>query len=110
MGCCRCPVLTMAPAVTTYAEQVRATLSRTVVELENKWLPLECTAGTTCTLALVSGWLLTVANTGDSNAVIDDGVVASEITLSHRIQVSAAAADAAVQGAAQCHLSSRRLH
>jgi hypothetical protein len=39
------------------------------------------------TLAVVSGWLLTVANTGDSNAIIDCGDSVQEITHSHRIQV-----------------------
>jgi BRCA1-associated protein len=43
--------------------------------------------GTTMTLAVVSGWLLTVANTGDSNAIIDCGDSVQEITHSHRIQV-----------------------
>jgi hypothetical protein len=38
-------------------------------------------------MVLVSGWLVTMANTGDSNAIIDDGVVVAEITRSHRIQV-----------------------
>jgi hypothetical protein len=36
---------------------------------------------------VLSGWLLTVANTGDSNAVIDCGDDVQEITFSHRIQV-----------------------
>jgi serine/threonine protein phosphatase PrpC len=45
-------------------------------------------AGTTMTLAVVSGWLLTVANTGDSNAIIDCGDSVQEITFSHRIQVT----------------------
>jgi len=40
------------------------------------------------TIAVVSGWLLTVANTGDSNAVIDTGDEVQEITYSHRIQVT----------------------
>jgi hypothetical protein len=44
-------------------------------------------AGTTLTMAVLSGWLLTVANTGDSNAVIDAGDDVQEITFSHRIQV-----------------------
>jgi serine/threonine protein phosphatase PrpC len=45
-------------------------------------------AGTTMTLALVSGWLVTIANTGDSSAGIDTGNHTSEITVSHRIQVT----------------------
>ena len=50
-------------------------------------LLLHMSKGTTLTLALVSGWLLTTANTGDSNAVLDDGVKVVEVTNSHRIQV-----------------------
>jgi serine/threonine protein phosphatase PrpC len=39
------------------------------------------------TLVIVSGWLVTVANTGDSSACLDTGDAISEITVSHRIQV-----------------------
>jgi hypothetical protein len=42
------------------------------------------------TLVIVSGWLVTVANTGDSSAVLDSGDHISEITFSHRIQVGGA--------------------
>jgi len=38
-------------------------------------------------LAVISGWLLTMADTGDSNAILDTGDVVQEITYSHRIQV-----------------------
>lgn len=51
------------------------------------FVPLRCPAGTTLTMAVLSGWLLTVANTGDSNAIIDAGDDVQEITFSHRIQV-----------------------
>ena len=43
--------------------------------------------GTTLTLAVLSGWLLTIANTGDSSAIVDCGDDVQEITHSHRIQV-----------------------
>lgn len=46
-----------------------------------------CAAGTTLTMAVLSGWLLTIANTGDSNAIVDCGDDVQEITFSHRIQV-----------------------
>jgi hypothetical protein len=43
-------------------------------------------AGTTVSVALCTGWLLTVANTGDSAVVLDTGCSLLELTLSHRIQ------------------------
>lgn len=50
---------------------------------------LGCTrcAGSTMTLAVISGWLFTMANCGDSNAILDTGGEVLEITNSHRIQV-----------------------
>jgi BRCA1-associated protein len=42
--------------------------------------------GTTVTVALCTGWLLTVANAGDSGAVLDTGSSLVELTCSHRIQ------------------------
>ncbi len=40
------------------------------------------------TLVIVSGWLLTVANIGDSDAYLDTGSEAVQLTFSHRIQAS----------------------
>ena len=40
------------------------------------------------TLALLTGRLLTVANVGDSSAVLDTGCSLLELTRSHRIQDS----------------------
>eukprot|EP00775_Hariotina_reticulata_P009503 gene9503-9666_t len=54
----------------------------------NEQKALKSEVCTTLTIAVVSGWLLTVANTGDSNAVIDTGDEVQEITYSHRIQVN----------------------
>lgn len=42
-------------------------------------------AGTTVTVALSIGWLLTIANTGDSATVLDTGCSILELTKSHRI-------------------------
>ena len=44
--------------------------------------------GSTVTLALVIGPLLTVANTGDSLALLDTGCSVLPMTTSHRVQVS----------------------
>jgi hypothetical protein len=42
--------------------------------------------GTTVTLMLVTGSLITVANLGDSSAVLDTGNSIFELTKNHRIQ------------------------
>eukprot|EP00879_Flechtneria_rotunda_P021704 GHRR01022885.1.p2 GENE.GHRR01022885.1~~GHRR01022885.1.p2 ORF type:complete len:117 (+),score=35.98 GHRR01022885.1:644-994(+) len=73
--------------VSEYAEKVRRAISTAAVLLDNDWARTNDMSGTTMTLAVMSGWLLTVANTGDSNAVIDCGDSVHEITCSHRIQV-----------------------
>ncbi len=46
-------------------------------------------AGTTVTVALTTGWLLTVANAGDSGCVLDTGSSMLEMICSHRIHTSA---------------------
>jgi hypothetical protein len=43
-------------------------------------------AGTTLTLAVVTGWLLTVANVGDSSAFLDNGIDFLEATTSDQIE------------------------
>ena len=40
-------------------------------------------------MVLVTGALLTVANIGDSSAVLDTGCSMLELTTSHRVQVGA---------------------
>ena len=47
-------------------------------------------SGTTVTIVLVTGALLTAANIGDSAAVLDTGCSMLELTDSHRIQVRGA--------------------
>jgi serine/threonine protein phosphatase PrpC len=42
--------------------------------------------GTTVTVAIVTGWLLTVANAGDSMAILDTPTGIKEMITSHRIQ------------------------
>ena len=44
------------------------------------------TAGTTVSMVLITDYLMTVANTGDSEGVLDTGVSMLELTESHRIQ------------------------
>lgn len=50
-------------------------------------MPVSCT-GTTVTAILSIGPLLTVANTGDSSAILDTGSSTLEMTKSHRIHDS----------------------
>ncbi|GAX80483.1 hypothetical protein CEUSTIGMA_g7921.t1 [Chlamydomonas eustigma] len=72
--------------VETYAETVRRAICSVFVKIENEWLDCGNTAGTTVTLILVTGCLLTAANVGDSAAVLDTGCSILELTDSHRIQ------------------------
>ncbi|KAJ9511432.1 hypothetical protein QJQ45_029903, partial [Haematococcus lacustris] len=84
MSGCAC---TCAPAeVKAFAESVRKVLCETFVRLDNEWANVGHMAGTTVSVALCIGWLLTVANTGDSAIVLDTGCSILELTRSHRIQ------------------------
>eukprot|EP00878_Enallax_costatus_P015209 GHUV01015923.1.p1 GENE.GHUV01015923.1~~GHUV01015923.1.p1 ORF type:complete len:203 (+),score=33.53 GHUV01015923.1:311-919(+) len=78
--------------IVDYGEKVRRAISTAAVLLDNDATKQSeesgLQPGTTLTLAVVSGWLLTIANTGDSNAIIDMGDNVQEITHSHRIQAS----------------------
>ncbi|GFH28620.1 PPM-type phosphatase domain-containing protein [Haematococcus lacustris] len=72
--------------VKAFAESVRKVLCETFVRLDNEWANVGHMAGTTVSVALCIGWLLTVANTGDSAIVLDTGCSILELTRSHRIQ------------------------
>ncbi|EFJ47432.1 hypothetical protein VOLCADRAFT_92137 [Volvox carteri f. nagariensis] len=61
------------------------------VRILNSFLPAKAPSmtnakGTTVTAAIIIGYLLTVANLGDSSAVLDTGCSILELTGSHRIQ------------------------
>lgn len=77
-----------AAEVAVFSEAVRRAVSRAVVDADNEWTARRHVAGTTATAVIVSGWLVTVANVGDSSAALDDGGAgpAREATVSHRIQ------------------------
>ncbi|KAJ9519451.1 hypothetical protein QJQ45_023188 [Haematococcus lacustris] len=78
-----------APAeVQVFAESVRRALCETFIRLDNEWASGGRLAGTTVTVVLCTGWLLTVANTGDSAAVLDTGCSLLELTHSHRIHTN----------------------
>ncbi|KXZ54621.1 hypothetical protein GPECTOR_4g686 [Gonium pectorale] len=70
----------------SFAEVIRQAISETFVRLDNDWIAVGHMSGTTVTAAIVIGYLLTVANIGDSSAVLDTGCSILELTGSHRIQ------------------------
>lgn len=81
----------------SFAEMVRRAVCETFVRMDNDWIAAGHmagvqsrmpNAGTTVTAAIVIGHLLTVANVGDSSAVLDTGCSILELTGSHRIQTS----------------------
>ncbi len=72
--------------VEAYARSIQKALCTTFVHVENEWLGMGHMAGTTVTILLVTGSLLTSANVGDSAAVLDTGCSILELTDSHRIQ------------------------
>lgn len=69
----------------TFAENVRKALCETFVRIDNEWSAMAHFSGTTVTVILSTGWLLTTANTGDSSAVLDTGMSMLELIKSHRI-------------------------
>ncbi|KAG2449516.1 hypothetical protein HYH02_005659 [Chlamydomonas schloesseri] len=69
-----------------FAEVVRQAIVETFVRLDNDWIAVGHMSGTTVTATIVIGYLLTVANIGDSSAVLDTGCSILELTGSHRIQ------------------------
>ena len=58
-------------AGTLYAGTVRAAVTNTLETLNEKFCEIYDASGCTCTVAVYSGALLTVANIGDSDAVLD---------------------------------------
>lgn len=78
--------MTDAQAVEDYAADVRRLICECLVSVEADWSELGHLAGTTVTLLLVCGSLLTVANLGDSSCVLDTGCSLLELSHSHRVQ------------------------
>lgn len=75
--------------VSLFSEQLRLALCEAFVHLDNDWMERLNNAGSTLTAVLVTGPLVTVANIGDSSAVLDTGVSMLELTTTHRIHDSA---------------------
>lgn len=72
----------------SFAEHLRKALCDTFVKIDNDWTKLGQHAGTTVTVVLVTGWLTSVANVGDSCAVLDTGACVLELTKPHRLQTN----------------------
>eukprot|EP00884_Botryococcus_braunii_P014195 jgi/Botrbrau1/22777/Bobra.0132s0104.1 len=70
-----------------YAASLRHALCQLFVSL-NDQLAVTGRSGSSLTLAVLTGWLLTVANVGDSTAMLDNGCDFTELTTSHRIDTN----------------------
>ncbi|KAG1670124.1 hypothetical protein FOA52_013700 [Chlamydomonas sp. UWO 241] len=81
----QCDLLSPA-GLKVFAERLRMIIRDIFMEIEEDWSELGHMAGTTVTLCLVIGELITVANLGDSAGVVDTGCSMLEMTDSHRIQ------------------------
>jgi serine/threonine protein phosphatase PrpC len=68
-----------------YAVAVRAAISQTLETLNTKFCERQEIAGCTCTVVVVTGELLTVANLGDSDAVLDVFSEVVPMTTPHRV-------------------------
>lgn len=69
--------------------QIRAAMAFAMVAVERKFSAAGISSGATCTLILQTGWLLSVANLGDSTAYLDTGREVMRLTADHRVDESA---------------------
>lgn len=69
----------------SYAAAVRAAVARTLESLNARFCEAMEPAGCTCTVVLVTGSLLTVANVGDSDAVLDAFSEWLPMSVPHRV-------------------------
>ncbi|KAL4444168.1 hypothetical protein ABPG75_011905 [Micractinium tetrahymenae] len=74
-----------APGFLPWREDVQLALVETLAELNKMFALKGILAGCTATLVLQMGWLLTVANLGDSRALLDTGVQSHMLTVDHRV-------------------------
>lgn len=74
-----------AEEVSDYATEIRSAIVTGVMNTEKLWQEHGHYAGTTMTAAFITGPLLTIANVGDSQAMVDTGGPTQEVTHSHRI-------------------------
>ena len=76
------------PCGFTWRGKVQAALASTFHDLQASWAARGKLGGATCTVALVCGRLLTVANVGDSLALLDTGASVMALTGDHRVHNS----------------------
>eukprot|EP00798_Chlamydomonas_sp_ICE-L_P027871 gene27871-12048_t len=85
----RMPDISQRKEVEQFSEELRKALCEAFVRLDNDWAKNGHFAGTTVTAVITTGWLLTVANVGDSSAIVDTGML--EVKPSQLAQVCAIA-------------------
>lgn len=79
------PDWSAALAIGEFADEMRTAVAHATHQTDTNWNALGSTAGSTLTLAVVTGQLLTIANVGDSTGILDTGATVQELTLSHRL-------------------------
>lgn len=72
-----------------FANKVNEALVEAFAELDAIWRCQEIISGTTVTVAVVIGWLLTVANIGDSLGFLRSAGKTYRMTTDHRLQTNA---------------------
>lgn len=72
--------------VNSHARNLRAIIAELCANIDAEWAKIGDKSGSTVTLGVVTGWMLTVANIGDSVGVLDLGNSFVEVTYSHRLQ------------------------
>lgn len=68
--------------------QLRAAVALALAAVERKFAAAGISSGATCTIVLQTGWLITVANLGDSSAYVDTGSDVVGLTEDHRLDDS----------------------
>eukprot|EP00210_Caulerpa_lentillifera_P003106 g2968.t1 len=74
----------------SWAQSIRSAIRHALICIEDEFRKhyKESIAGSTLAVALVCGWLLTVANLGDTEAMLDTGEEILILTSSHRLEDS----------------------
>ena len=95
-----CPRALYSAEVADFATELRGAVVRGVMNTEKLWQEKGHYAGTTMTAAIITGNLLTIANVGDSQAMVDTGEPLGERTAA-RFALAHSRLGAAVRAAAQ---------
>ena len=76
------------PCRAAAALQIRSAIACALAVSERKFSAAGLCSGTTCTVVIQHGWLLTVATLGDCAVMLDSGSVLQRISAEHRPGVS----------------------